>query len=85
MNTSSVQIKEPVPIRVETGDREAESSPAIVSKPRGLTLFAVPVATLMALAVHGFECMVRHATTGEQLSDNSGTPPHALITRRRSA
>src|SRR5439155_18239653 len=53
MNTSSVQIKETVPIPVETGDREVESSPAIVSKPRGLTLFAVPVATLMALAVHG--------------------------------
>ena len=53
MNTSSVQIKEPVPIPVETGDREVESSPAIVSKPRGLTLLAVPVATLMALAVHG--------------------------------
>jgi len=53
MNTSLVQIKEPVPIPVETGDREVESSPAIVSKPRGWTLLAVPVATLMALAVHG--------------------------------
>ena len=54
MNTSLVQIKEPVPIPVETGDRDVESSPAIVSKPRGLTLLAVPVATLMALAIHGF-------------------------------
>src|SRR5438552_12101981 len=53
MNTSSVQIKEPVPIPVATGAREVNSSPAMVSKPPGSTLFAVPLATLMALAVHG--------------------------------
>ena len=50
MNTSSVQIKEPVPIPVATGAREVNSSPAMVSKPPGSTLFAVPLATLMALA-----------------------------------
>jgi NitT/TauT family transport system permease protein len=54
MNTSLVQIKEPVemPVSAEKTVRVVSSSSAMVSKLRARTLLAVPVATLIALGVH---------------------------------
>ncbi|HEY2951656.1 MAG TPA: ABC transporter permease subunit [Verrucomicrobiae bacterium] len=54
MNTSLVQLKEPVPMPAETVARVVNPSPAKVSRPRARTLLAVPAATLVALAVHLF-------------------------------
>jgi NitT/TauT family transport system permease protein len=54
MNTSCVQIKEPVPMPVETEAHAVSHSPAIVLRPRVRTLLAVPVAALIALTVHLF-------------------------------
>ncbi len=56
MNTASVQVKEPaeMPVLAEKTTRRANSSSAKTAAPRVTTLLAVPVATLLALAVHVF-------------------------------
>jgi NitT/TauT family transport system permease protein len=54
MNTSLVQLKESVSMPADTVARVVSPSPDLVSRPRVLTMLAVPVATLVALAVHLF-------------------------------
>ena len=54
MNTSLVQLKDPVSIPADTVAGAVGPAPAIVSKPRVWTMLVVPMATLVALAVHRF-------------------------------
>ena len=56
MNTATVQVKEAVPVRAPSDQtaRAARPSLSAVARLRGRTLLAVPVATLLALAVHWF-------------------------------
>jgi NitT/TauT family transport system permease protein len=52
MNTAVVQVKEPAGMPVETPARSAAPTISVTRKPALLSLLAVPVATLIALAVH---------------------------------
>jgi NitT/TauT family transport system permease protein len=54
MNTALVQVKEPVQMRAPAEKKAHAINPAsgASSKPRARTLLAVPVATLIAMAIH---------------------------------